>query len=101
MTRHAFRSPTANKFDTPILANFSTAPHQHDADLASPLDVRPPARLQIRRFDFNGAQYAFALDFFSHPQLRKFVRRSVAHIDGTILEDNLIGRTLGPFQYFF
>ncbi len=101
MSRHAFRASAANKFDAPILSNFSAAPHQHDANLAGALDVRSPARLQIGSLDFNGAQYAFALNFFSHPQSRKFVRRSVAHIDRTILENNLIGRTLGAFQYFF
>src|SRR2546427_7027694 len=101
MTRDALCASTANKFDAPILADFNTAAHQHGADLAGALNVRPAARLQIGGFDFNGAQYAFAVEFFSHAELRQLVRGSVAHADGTILEDNLIRSALGAFEYCF
>src|SRR3989449_11347835 len=101
MTRDALCASTATKSDAPIRADLNTAAHQHDADLAGPLNVRPAARLQIGGFDFNGAQYAFAVDFFSHAELRQLVRGSVAHVDRTILEYNLIRSALGAFQHCF
>src|SRR2546422_8177630 len=101
MTRDALCASTATKSDAPIRADLNTAAHQHDADLAGPLNVRPAARLQIGGLDFNGAQYALAVDFFSHAELRQLVRGSVAHVDRTILEYALIRSALGAFEYCF
>ena len=100
MARDAFRAATANKFHAPILAHFRAAPHQYDANLPSALNVRTAARLQIRAFDFDGAEDAFAVDFLANALLRQLVRGSVTDIDRAILKDNSICGALGSFKNF-
>src|ERR1700731_1869679 len=97
----AFRAAPADKFDAPILADFRAAADQEHADLAGALDVGAAAGLQISRLYFDGPQDAVPLDFFSHAESRQLVRGTVAHVDRTILEDNLICSSLGALEDFF
>src|SRR5713226_6344683 len=100
MTREALRAPAADKFDAPILADFSAAAHEYDADLARTLHMRPAAGLQIGGLNFDGAEDAIPIDFLSHAELRQLVRGSVTNVDRAILKDNLICGALRTFQNF-
>src|SRR5260370_32133828 len=98
MARDALPAAAADKFHAPILPDFSAAAPQYHADLAGAFDVRAATGLQIRGFDFNGAEDAAALDFFSHAELRQLIRGSIPNVDRAILEDNLICRAFCAFQ---
>src|ERR1700674_496626 len=96
----AFRAAAADKFDAPILADFRAAADEEHADLAGALDVGAAAGLQVGGFDLDGAEDAVPVDFFSHAELRQLVRGAVAHVDWSILEDNLICGSLRALEDF-
>ncbi len=100
LARGAFRAASAGKFDAPVLSDSRAAPHEYQPNLARTFHVRPAAGLQIGGLYFDGAQDALAIDFFSHPEFRKFIRRAVADVHRTIFEDNLICGALGAFEKF-
>src|SRR2546429_9968119 len=90
MTRETFRTASADKFNTPIVADFGAAAYQYEADLAGALDVGAAAGLQIGRLYFDGSEDTVPVDFFSHPELRQLDRGAVADVDRAIFEE--IGR---------
>ena len=100
MTREPFRTVSADKFNTPILADFGAAAQQYETDRAGALDVSAAAGLQIGRLYFDGTEDAVPFDFFSHAKLRQLVRGSVTDVDRAILEDNLICGPLCAFKNF-
>src|SRR2546423_3893714 len=100
MTREPFRTASADKFNTPILADFGAAAHQYETDLAGALDVGAAARLQIGRLYFDGTENAIPFDFFSHAKLRQLISGSVTDVDRAILEHNLICGPLCAFKNF-
>src|SRR2546430_6009162 len=88
MTREPFRTASADKFNTPVLADFGAAAQQYETDLAGALDVSAAARLQIGRLYFDGTEDAVPFDFFSHAKLRQLVRGSVTDRKSTRLNSS-------------
>jgi len=60
----------------------------------------PPQGCKIGSLNFDRAEDAFPVDFFSYAELRQFVRGAVTDGDRPILEDNFICGALGAFKNF-
>src|SRR5260370_29546760 len=99
MRRDASRAAAQEKSHAQVLAHLGAPPHQHQSNLPGAFNVRTAARLQVRGLNFDSAQDAFSLDFFSHSQFRKFVRglaalRSEEHTSELQSHLNLVCRLL-------
>src|SRR5579859_1852897 len=100
VARDASRAPTAHKFHAPVLAHFGAAAHQDNSDLRRVPHVGAATGLQIRPFNFNGAENTYALHFLTDAEFGELLGGAVAHGNRAILGDDLVRRTFGAFQNF-
>src|SRR6185437_7544013 len=85
--------PPRDEFDTPVpFLAFTFACQQHSR-LSRACQMSAAARLAVKTVDVDDAQSAFAVDFFTNALRGEFVGGSVAHCDGTVVEDNFIHAT--------
>ena len=90
--------PSRDEFDAPILfLTFAPAYEQHSR-LTCTRQMSAAAGLAVKSVDVDDAQSAFAVDFFTNALRGEFFGSSVAHCNGTVVEDNFVHPTFGFFE---
>src|SRR5487761_694448 len=90
--------PTRDELDTPVLSLPLAFAREQHSRLARARQMSTAAWLTVETVDVDDAQSAFTVNFFANALRGEFVGGSVAHRNGTVVEDNFVHATFGLFE---
>ncbi len=91
-------SPPCHELDTPIPFLTFTFAHKQQSGLARACQMSAAAWLTVERLNVDDTQSAFAVNFFANALRGEIFGTSVAHGNGTVIEDNFVHTTFGFFK---